>query len=657
MKSPLRLFLALVTCLGTAQAITPNEWKFKQSVDVPTAGLVRLNIPPETLEAARPGLEDLRLLDATGAEVPFLIERPAPVAASTFQPKQFQTSLAPGATVLTIETGSTLSLREIRLEPAGGGEFLKAVKVEGSHDGKKWSSLADGQPIFRTRTGEASLRIAISPGAWEFLRCMIDDSRTAAIPFTGAQLETAGVESPTEPLAVKIRSRDEGSGVTRLALDLGASNLTPAFLRLETPEKLFTRSVSVAVPTVDGNDIKEKAIASTVIYRVELNGRGESHLDIPIDAAVPSRELLLLVANGDSPPLALDQIQAQRRLVQLTFLAKQAGSYQLLSGNRQCAAPNYDLSSLSAELKGASGTALRPSPLTPMPEYKAADNLGMLASKGAPIDTSGWKFHKKLDPFGAGARQVEFDLDVLAGAARDFRDVRIVRDGKQVPFVLERTSISRSVTIVPKPEPEPDKERPTVSRWSLKLPRAGLPVTRVVATAAPGLFQRDMRLFEAVTSEHGDSYPRQLASGRWQQLPDQPTHDYVLQVNEAPTADTLTLETDNGDNPPIELRGFAAYYPVTRAVFVATGDSTEPLWLYYGNPEASAPRYDVSLMANQLLGAERQTVAAGAEEKGTTSAVVTTLSGARRYIFWGTLAVAVATLLIVISRLLPKTEA
>jgi hypothetical protein len=119
---------------------------------------------------------------------------------------------------------------------------------------------------------------------------------------------------------------------------------------------------------------------------------------------------------------------------------------------------------------------------------------------------------------------------------------------------------------------------------------------------------------------------------------------------------TIICSNSNGDNPAIEFRGFAASYPVTRAVFVATNDSTEPVWLYYGNPEVSAPRYDVSLVAKQLLGAERQTATAGAEEGGTGTTIVTTLTGARRYIFWGALALAVVTLLIVISRLLPKTE-
>jgi Protein of unknown function (DUF3999) len=650
------LALVFLAFAGTANAIIPNEWRFQQTVDVPAAGLVRVNIPPETLDAARPGLEDLRILDATGGEVPYVIEHPTPATSSTFRPKEFHAEMAPAATVLTIVTGTTLPLRGVRIEAPGTSEFIKGVKIEGSHDGRKWRELRDRQPIFRMPGGATNLQISFIQGAWEFLRVTIDDSKTAQVPFTGALLEAGGNESPVEALAVTVKSWDESLGVTRIALDLGATNLTPAFLRLETPERLFTRVVTVAVPVVAKDDIAEQPIARAVIYRVDLNGKNESHLDIPIDRQVQSRQLLLLIANGDSPPLAFNEFNGQRRLVQVTFLAKEPGRYLLLSGNKQCALPNYDLSSLAADVKQAAATEIRPSPLVAMPDYKPADNLAAIAWQGAKIDVAPWKFRKHLDVSGSGARQVELDTDVLAGATHDLRDVRLVRDGKQIPFLLERTSILRAVPLPDKAET--DKDRPALSRWSLKLPKAGLPLTRIVCSAAPGIFQRDFRLFENIVTERGDSYARQLVSANWRQIPGEKRRDFVLELNTGPTTDTLTLETDNGDNPPIELSAFRAYYPVTRMVFAATNDSTEPVWLYYGNPDAPAPRYDVNLVAAQLLGAERESAAVGPEEafNSTAGQVGAALTGAKRYIFWGVLALAVITLLLLISRLLPKAE-
>jgi len=120
----------------------------------------------------------------------------------------------------------------------------------------------------------------------------------------------------------------------------------------------------------------------------------------------------------------------------------------------------------------------------------------------------------------------------------------------------------------------------------------------------------------------------------------------------------LFLETDNGDNPAIELRDFRSYYPVMRVVFKATPDPAQPVWLYYGNLDATAPRYDLTLVAGELLKAERTAVTAGTQENLSSNAsfVGQTLTGSTRYIFWGTLALVVIVLLAIMSHFLPKSQ-
>jgi hypothetical protein len=91
-------------------------------------------------------------------------------------------------------------------------------------------------------------------------------------------------------------------------------------------------------------------------------------------------------------------------------------------------------------------------------------------------------------------------------------------------------------------------------------------------------------------------------------------------------------------------------------VFKATPDPAQRVWFYYGNRDATAPRYDLTLVAGELLKAERSAVIAGAEENlSPKSAFVgQTLTGSTRYIFWGALALVVVVLLAIMSRFLPK---
>ena len=68
---------------------------------------------------------------------------------------------------------------------------------------------------------------------------------------------------------------------------------------------------------------------------------------------IPARELLLLIRNDDSPPLAIGTVRAERRLARVVFFAREPGRFTLLTGNSQCPAPRYDVSSLGAQLKNA----------------------------------------------------------------------------------------------------------------------------------------------------------------------------------------------------------------------------------------------------------------------------------------------------------------
>jgi hypothetical protein len=115
----------------------------------------------------------------------------------------------------------------------------------------------------------------------------------------------------------------------------------------------------------------------------------------------------------------------------------------------------------------------------------------------------------------------------------------------------------------------------------------------------------------------------------------------------------LVLETHNGDNPPIELEKFQAFYPATRILFKA--QPAGALLLYYGNRRAAAPRYDLSLVAGQLLAADQSEAALATEAQLKTSWGEGRRPGTGGVVFWGMLAVVVVVLLIIISRLLPKS--
>ncbi|MGA2867096.1 MAG: hypothetical protein ABSF95_21685 [Verrucomicrobiota bacterium] len=276
-----------------------------------------------------------------------------------------------------------------------------------------------------------------------------------------------------------------------------------------------------------------------------------------------------------------------------------------------------------------------------------------LQAEGTPLDVAAWRFRKAIRLARPGVQQLELDLDVLSHAQPGFPDLRLLRQGQQLPYILQHTSISRALT--PAVTATNDAKDPKLSRWVLKLSHSALPVTRLSCSPRTELFQRDVTLSEEATSERGEEYRRPLGAASWLQAPDHPSKEFFLTLEAQPQGSTLFLETHNGDNPPIELHDFQLFYPATRVLFQAKpGDE---LFLYYGNPRAAAPRYDLSLVAGQLLAADKTAAALATEEQlKKRSWAESQTPGKGGLVFWGILALVVVVLLFIISRLLPKSS-
>ena len=643
----------VATLPAVSSAGLPSDWQHEQPFNVPASGLVKLSLPVETLDAARPALEDLRLCDDAGNEVPYLIEHPVPVVKVVQNVKSFHVSLTSSNTAIVLETGLTQPLDDVTLETPALS-FLKPVRIEGSTDLKRWQLLEQGQPIFRQPDGVNRLHVSFPAGSWPWLRLTVDDQRTPPIPFTGAHIRVAVTEpAPTGWLPVTITERDENPGETRLALNLGAANLSLTAVQIETAEPLFTRHVTFAVPQVTEDTIHEQTIGQGVVYRVAVGGQPAAEsLLAPLESQVRSRELLLFIHNQDSPPLPITAMRVERRPVYLVFLARQAGTYHLLIGNGQCAAPRYDLAALDMNLKSMAVAPIQLPPPANNPDYRPPEVLPGIEATGAALDVTTWKFRQPVRLARAGAQQLELEPDVLAHTQPGFQDLRLLHGSNQVPYILEHTSISRS--LAPAVTATNDAKDTKLSRWIIRLPQSRLPVIHLSCATQTALFQRDLTIYEELADERGEKYRHNLGGASWVQKPDRKSREFFLTLDSPPQSDTLFLETHNGDNPPVELEKFQLFYPATRILFKAGPD--DELFLYYGNPRADTPRYDLSLVAGQLLSADKALASPGTEQQLLKSSWREhEIPGQGGVVFWSILALVVVVLLIIISRLLPKS--
>lgn len=626
------------------------EWAVRAPVRVEASGLTRLQLSAGVLDASRADLADLRLADPGGREVPLLL-RPIEPSPTVRRPVvSFRPILSGSQTVLTLETGTDVPLDAVVLQTPERG-FIKAVRVEGSKDGSTYQLLAEGLPIFQ-QAGAHERTLRFPAGIWTWLRLSIDDERTRAVAFTGAEVQSAAtIDTPEEPVAATVTSRDEADGNTRLVLDLGGAHFTLATLELQTSEPLFQREVSLRIPELADDEIREVEVATGTVYSMGVGTRAEfRRTAMTVNRQIPGREVILLIRNGDSPPLPLSGIRLTRRPIEALFHATGPGAYLLYTGHTRSPAPRYDLAGLAAGLSAAPAVVVTPGPLEPNPAYRAPETLPGLAELAATLDPKAWRFRKTTTLRRPGVQQLELDADVVSRAQANWSDLRLVRGDRQVPYLIERPSLTRG--LAPEVSVVPDPRNPSRSRWKLTLSHSNLPLTRLECRTRTALFQRTVRVWEEVPDGRGGRYERELGQAHWQRTAGDKNPNLSLAITTPPRTATLFVETDNGDNPPLELESFRVVYPVTRLVF----KSAEAPMLYYGNPHAVAPRYDVALVAGHLMAADKSVAEPGAEEvlKPAPWSDGEPLTGVRGWIFWGVLALVVAGLLTILARLVPQ---
>ena len=634
----MKTLLILLATPVLAQVNDHAAWRHVQTVTATSAGLIRLILPGETMNGAGPRLEDLRLVDAGDAEVPYVLERLTLPALETWNAPSFHASLVGSATVLEIETGKKDPLHELLLT-SPSPDFIKEAKLEGSNNSTEWHPILTTEVLFR-QGNMRKLNLSFAPGAWERLRVTVDDVRSPPVAFTSASVRLYREASPsiTEPATVMERS--EVSGITTLTLQLPTSNSQLGVLRLTTPEPVFSRHASV--------ESSGAPVAAGDFFRIALAGLQTEALELPLNFLLKGNVLTVRINNGDSPPLEIKAIDVSRYPQALLFHASAPGVWRLFSGNSAAPAPNYDLAALRSKLQSTQTGEALIGPLESNPSFRQDANAPDATGTGAVIDLNGWSRRKRLVIKDMGIIEVELDQEVLAEASLDLRDLRVMQAGRQVPFLIEHTG---KLTTIPVPFIlEPDPKRPTTSRWVITLPLARLPVQQVTIASPTPLFERHMVL-STLTELHGQKRELVVSSARWLHKPGS-TESLNLNGSFRTEMDKLILTTDDGDNSPISIQSITMAHAKVHLLFKI--DSLENTHLYFGNPRARTPQYDLSLIRHELSAANRIKASLNLAEQLKPDTAKYKASEAGSPWLWAALTVVMGGLLWMVARLLPK---
>jgi hypothetical protein len=261
-----------------------------------------------------------------------------------------------------------------------------------------------------------------------------------------------------------------------------------------------------------------------------------------------------------------------------------------LYGSSNAKAPIYDLRRTLQ-----SGLSITPSEAKLGPAQDRGEKSTLpVPERGPALSRDSFRVRRRIQLPEAGNLAY---LDLVGVPADAAANVRILdAANRQLPFIIEAKS--QQVRVPLKLIAEPPGSR-TVARISGFDPKDS-PRTIILDASAPALFQRLVEVYETTRDRRGPVGKRLLASGAWTRRPEDSATTLRLPLS-PPTEAELSIEVDNGDNPPLVLS--AAEVVIERARIDFVFRPGEELTLCYDDPKSGPARYDLALVSETLLGA------------------------------------------------------
>ena len=218
----------LLIITAVAQQPRVDRFRFERPIDTAGAGPRRLAVDIPLLSAADASLADLRLFDANGAPVPYILLQSAtgtrqwtegevlPIA-TTDKSSGFEADFRIAQPIDSLRVGG--------LRPP----FLKRLVVEGSGDRQHWTLLAGEGTLFDLPDeGLRQIDLDFPAGTYRYLRVTWDDRSSGRVPLPSvvqARMVTGKIPPPPLTARVEVERRGSEPGRSRYRVKLPAPRL------------------------------------------------------------------------------------------------------------------------------------------------------------------------------------------------------------------------------------------------------------------------------------------------------------------------------------------------------------------------------------------------------------------------------------------------
>ena len=578
-----------------ALAAPTDRYPWQAPVDLPATGVVRIAVPPSLRSADDPADgRDLLLLDADGQSVPFAVLRgQSPTHATPFV---VGTEDSPAALVTwPDDTPDTWWIR-VAERPVDGlvvqvHDTPAAVDVVVEE--RRGDALVEVSRGLVWRVADASELAVDLPPVLGTFRVTLEAHTPISRAPTLMALRRDGVDLPDAELrAPVVTTRVQEDGWTRY--DVLLDQRWPIdWVQPDPTEDLFQRAAAVVAPspsTVPGQlPWLPGPSATGTLERLQLGGARIDRTRLP----APDRHgvrLSLLVDDRGRTPLDVPDVVVGMRGREIVVRDPGPGPHTLYAGASDARARPSDLQFATPELVRLASGPVQPGARAANPDHQPPEVRGGLGLPGVPLERDRSTWGRPVT--GEGLTRVPLDSHVLANARADLGDLRLLTpDGRQVPYLLQSVGYRPGWDDLPMER----RERDGKSVIEVALPEANATIGTVTLTTEAPLFSRRVRL----------SVPRggvlqTLRAVQWvgADRPSSLTVDLHQRLG-----DTLVVEVDNGDDPPLPIGTVSVDLPAWELVAVLPPEGAT---LRYGDRRRDPPDHDLMLVDDLPLRAQTE---------------------------------------------------
>jgi len=620
------------------------EWRVQARLEIDAPGIVEAVLPPELHSSAKTDNLDLELTGPDGNPRSFELYWREPVGRSEIElaPDKFQFGKKKEF-IWEGKTDKKIMADRIRIQ-IRDHNFVGRVDVEAYGPGG-WTYLRRNEALFKTG-GQGRAELEIEKGIYSRLRLRFSsfdkeyEEKFAPISNVILSGEKPGKDYVERFIRPAVRQM-ETDGKTEIRTILPGSGLWLQSITFRTQAQ-FQGSWRLGTEAIEQGKQAFLEIKSGDITRVS---KERQLIAIDSNLVWPGRNLILRLDPKGKYIGAVSEFKIKVRLPRMVFSADAPGVYTAKAGAGKNAAV-YQYPGDRERLIDQTAVFSAPDMNKNWRPESLVEKYGI---EGGPFNDKGFTWKSAVTVSEPGYYRLILNMN--ASHAKNRTGIRLIKDDTQIPFFFGRVEAAEvDLTAAASSEYHSDKNQTALT---VELPYASSNWSELYLYAN-GIFKRRIRIEIPKPANIGW---QRWGNCLWENHANRETRLSIDLSRYPENQNRIRVIIDHGDNQPLKINRIAVSYSSPSIHFLA--HEKGEYWLYGGNPQAPAPKYDLSLVQAYLLAelpakAEMGPLQSFHPEswKGRFAA----LFKGRGWGLYGVLGLVTIVLLILIAKLFPKVS-